>query len=103
MFTINCQYHGKIDFDFNPYREHGRDELAGHMRDAFWSLRHETVGKTLKGYEEVGLRFFWRFLDELHAADEPITRLDQADRKLLDRFLAWLELQVAIKGKNKGR
>jgi integrase len=103
VFTIHCQYHGKIDFDFNPYREHGRDELAGHMRDAFWNLRHETVGETLKSYKEVGLHYFWRFLDELHAADEPITRLDQADRKLLDHYLAWLDLQIATKGKNRGR
>ena len=74
-FTIHCQYHGKIDFDFDPYREHGRDELAEHMRDAVWSLRHEMIGNTLKSYEEAGLRYFWRFLDELHDANEPITRL----------------------------
>ena len=50
-FTINCPYHGKIAFDFNPYRENGRDDLAGHLRDAIWSQRHEVVGITLKGNE----------------------------------------------------
>lgn len=100
-FTINCPYHGKIVFDFNPYRENGRDDLAGHLRDAIWSQRHEVVGVTLKGNEEVGVRRFCRFLDDLDVAGESITRLDQIDRKLLDRYLAWMELQVTTKGKNK--
>jgi hypothetical protein len=88
-FTINCPYHGKIVFDFNPYRENGRDDLAGHLRDAIWSQRHEVVGVTLKGNEEVGVRRFCRFLDDLDVAGESITRLDQIDRKLLDRYLFW--------------
>ena len=99
-FTINCPYHGKIVFDFNPYRENGRDDLAGHLRDAIWSQRHEVVGATLKSYWE-GMRTLLRFLDDLDVAGESITRLDQIDRKLLDRYLAWIELQVTTKGKNK--
>lgn len=102
-FAINCEHHGKIEFDFNPYRENGREDLAGHLRDAFWSLRHELVGATLRGLESRGLRYFRRFLDGLHATGEPITSLDQIDRKLLDRYLSWLELQTASKGKNKSQ
>ena len=102
-FTIDCPHHGKITLDFNPYRERGRGDIAGHMRDACWSLRHEVVGITLKGCEEVGVRRFWRFLDDLDASGEFITRLDQIDRKLLDRYLAWMELQTAITGKNKNQ
>jgi integrase len=103
-FTVNCPHHGKIYLDFNPYRMNGRDDLAGHMRDAFWSLRHEVVGATLKSYDNSGLRRFWNFLNELHIAGELVTRLDQIDRYLLDRYLAWLELQVVkSNSKNKGQ
>ncbi|HJV50644.1 MAG TPA: tyrosine-type recombinase/integrase [Noviherbaspirillum sp.] len=102
-FTIDCEHHGRIEFDFNRYREQGREELAGHMRDAVWSLRHELIGKTLVGHENTGLRTFWRFLDDLAGAGEAITHLKQIDRKLLDRYLAWLELQVVSWGKNKGQ
>jgi hypothetical protein len=102
-FTIDCPHHGKINFDFDPYREHGRDELAGQMRDALWSLRHEVVGKTLQSYEKIGVRYFWRFLDHLDSAGEAITRLDQIGRQLLGLYLAWLELQIVTQGKNKGQ
>ncbi len=102
-FTIDSTNHGKIEFDFNPYRVHDRDELAGHMRDAIWSLRHISEGITLHAYNVNGIRTFWRFLDELHAFGESVTRLDQIDRMLLDRYLAWLELQIASNGKNKGQ
>jgi len=102
-YTIDCEHHGQIKFDFNPYRENEREDIAGHMRDALWSLRHEVVGKTLQGLEDSGLRTFWRFLDNLSAAGEFISRLDQIDRALLGRYLAWLELQTASKGKNKGQ
>lgn len=102
-FSIDCPHHGKIVFDFNHYRESGRDDITRHMRDAIWSQRHEVVGKTLKGYEQVGMRRFWRFLDDLNVAGESITCLDQIDRKLLDRYLAWMELQVVTYGKNKNQ
>ncbi len=102
-FIIDCPHHGKITFDFKPFCRGGRDELAGHMRDAFWSLRHQVVGITLRGYEKDGVRHFWRFLDALQSNGEPITHLAQIDRKLLDRYLAWLSLQVASEGKNKGQ
>lgn len=102
-FTIDSSHHGKIQFDFNSYREHGRDNLASHIRDAFWSLRRETEGVTLKGYEKQGIRPFWRFLDELLRNGEAITRLEQIDRRLLDRYLAWIELQVIPKGKLAGQ
>lgn len=101
-FTIDCPHHGKIEFDFDRLRKFGRDDLAGQMRDAVWSLRHELSGKTLYSYE-FHLRYFWRFLDELHTAGVPITRLDQIDRTLVDRYLAWLELQVVTTGRTKGQ
>lgn len=101
-FVIDCPHHGKIEFDFNRYRENGREDLAGHMRDAFWSLRHEAVGATLRNLEVQGIRYFWRFLDSLDAAGQSITSLNQIDRKLLDQYLAWMELQIASTGKNKG-
>lgn len=102
-FVIDCPHHGKIEFDFNPYRKNGREDLAGHLRDAFWSLRHEATAETLRSFVRSGCGYFWRFLDDLSAAGESITRLNQIDRKLLDRYLAWQELQVASQGKNKGQ
>lgn len=102
-FSIDCPYHGKIDFDFTLFRKGERDELAGHMCSAFWSLRHELVGVTLKNYYGDLLRGFWRFPVDLDTTGERITRLDQIDRQLLDRYVAWLELQVASTGKNKGQ
>lgn len=102
-FSIDCPHHGQIKLDFNPYREHGRDNLAGHMRDAFWSMRHELVGATLQTMLKDGLRVFWRFLDELYASGESVTCLNNIDRKHLNRYLAWLELQTVSKGKNKGQ
>lgn len=102
-FAIDCEHHGRVEFDFKRYCEQGREELAGYMRDAVWSLRHELVGVSLMNLENSGLRPFWRFLDDLAGAGEAITRLNQIDRKLLDRYLAWLELQVASTGKNKGQ
>src|ERR1035438_1925533 len=87
-FTVTYPYHGEITFDFNPYRRHDRDELAGQFRDAIWNLRYEMVGSSLRLREEY-LRYFLRFLDELLELDEPITQLSQIDRILLDRYLTW--------------
>lgn len=101
QFVIDCPHHGKIEFDFEPYRTNGRDDLAGHFRDAFWSLRHENVGVTLKG-RETPCRVFFRFLDALQATGEQIARLDQIDRELLDRYITWLALQTVSTGKQKG-
>lgn len=103
QFTIQCKHGGKFEFDFNPYREHGREEIASQMRDAIWSLRHEVVGVSLKAFERDGLRRFWNFLDDLVVTGELIVRLDQIDRALLMRYLAWLELQVVPTGKTKGK
>ncbi|MBP8276048.1 MAG: tyrosine-type recombinase/integrase [Propionivibrio sp.] len=103
-FTVTCEHHGDIHFDFNPYRANGRDDLAAHMRDAFWSMRREVVGATLQYYERSGLRHFWRFLDVLAVSGQMITRLDQIDRQLINHFLTWLDTEtVVIKRKNKGR
>lgn len=102
-FTIHCPYEGDLVFDFTRYRQHGRDNLASQMRDAFWTLRHERVGRSLRSYETHGLNYFWRFLDDLYAVGESVTRLDQVDRALLDRYLAWLELQLSTRGPTRGR
>lgn len=101
-FTIKCQQSQKeYPFDFERFRRNGREALARQMRDAIWSLRREVTGATLKGYWEKGVTF-WNFLDALEAAGEPLTRLDQIDRKVIDQFLAWMERQIATQGKNKG-
>ena len=102
-FTIDCPHHGQIKFDFNPYRENSREDLAGHMRDALWNMRHKFAGATLRTYLNVGLPPFWRFLDDLATTDEGISRLDQINRALLDRYLTWLELQLVSTGRNKGK
>ncbi|MBF8179763.1 tyrosine-type recombinase/integrase [Herminiimonas contaminans] len=101
-FVIDCPHHGKIEFDFRPFQKNGRDDVAGHMRDAVWSMRHTSVGATLYSYLNVGLRPFWRFLEDPASAGEKIKSLGQIDRALLDRYLAWLELQLVAGGKNKG-
>jgi integrase len=103
IFTIDCSYHGKIPFDFNPFRNNSREGLAGHIRDAIWSQRHESTGASLESYREA-IRRFWRFLDDLMTTGENITRLDQIDRKCLDRYITWLDLQFVPKGqKNAGQ
>ena len=103
VFSIRCEHHGEIKFDFNPFRQHGRDDLAGHMRDAIWSLRHELVGISLNALRKNGMGTFWRFLDALMERGVSITRLDQIDRELVDQYLAWLTIQPATAGKNKGK
>lgn len=103
-FTIECPHHGALPMDFGPLREHGRERLAEQIRDAFWSMRHEIVGATLRGYYTYVSRLFRRFLDDLHAAGEIIDHVGAIDRRLLDRYLAWLELQVNTKeGVDQGR
>lgn len=102
QFTIDCPHYGAVTLDFSPYRANNRDNLASHIRDAFWSMRHESVGASLAGIER-NLRLFLRFLESLRAAGTLVTDLHQVDRMLIDRFLAWLELQTASTGKNKGR
>lgn len=102
VFTFECEHYGLVRLDFSPHRRHGRDNFAAHMRDAFWNLRRELVGRSLENMER-HLRYFSLFLDDLAAAGEIITRLDQIDRRLLDRFLAWLAMRVSTRGQNKGR
>lgn len=101
-FTIECPHHGKVDLDFTSYKESGREELAGHMRDAFWSLRHEAVGESLRVMKK-HLHRFWSFLDELSHAGLSVTHLNQIDQAILERYLAWLDLQLVSHGKNKNQ
>jgi integrase len=99
---IDCQFHGPMIFDFEPFTLHGRVQLASQFRDALWSLRHESSGASLATYHS-GLQRFWRFLDDYAASNPPITRLDQVDRACLDSYLTWLELQtVPVGQKNAG-
>lgn len=101
QFTVTCQHHGEMTFDFTPYRSKGRENLAMHMRDAIWSLRNAVVGITLATCFD-GIAIFWRFLDDLEDAVQPITRLDQVDGRVIRQYLAWLAQQIVTRGKNKG-
>jgi len=101
-FTVKRPNFREKHFDFTPLRAGGRDDLAGHMRDAIWSLRHVSEGQSLESYFQQ-LDRFWRFLEDLARNGEVVTRLDQIDRRTLERYLAWLELQITIRGKNKGQ
>ncbi len=102
-FIIHCPHEGDLQFDFNIYRRHGREELASQMRDAFWSMRHTRTGRTLLSYRTHGLDYFWDFLDLQEQLGERITHLAQIDRSLIDRFLRWLDLRLATRGPTRGR
>lgn len=97
VFTIECPNHGTIKFDFNPYCVDGRGELAGHLRDAIWNMRHEVEGETLKNYAKC-IGPLYNFLEAITPAGTHITRLDQIDKTLLLRYVAWLGLQSTNKG-----
>jgi len=102
-FDYRCpQSNDDYSFDFEQYRINGRDVLAEQMRDAVWSLRHESTGTQLKSLEETGIRKFWKFLEALEVAGTAITRLEQIDRPIINQYLTWLDQQIVSKGKNKG-
>ncbi|OEZ85317.1 site-specific tyrosine recombinase XerS [Janthinobacterium sp. HH104] len=102
-FTIDCPNFGLIYFDFQEMRNYQRDEIAGSIRDAFWSMRHVSEGASLQSYLN-SIRKFWNFLDDFRLSGEAITRLDQIDRRCIDAYLTWLELQtVASNQKNTGK
>jgi integrase len=96
-FSIESKNHGSIDFDFSSMAVDGRPELAAQLRDALWSLRFESEGVSLQSYFWA-LRSFWAFLVDLESDGTRITRLDQINRKCIDRYLAWLELQLVGTG-----
>lgn len=98
-FVIDCRHHGPIELDFSSFRANGREELAAHLRDAVWGMRHSRVGVTLRSYRNL-LPAFFRFLDE--AAGPPITRLDQITREVLDAYIAWLGQQLRAEGRQRG-
>lgn len=93
-FEIKCPHHGKIAFDFTEFRRLGRESLAGQVRDAFYSLRHDITGATLKSYYKL-MRRFWLFLDSRKASGESLIDLKQINRSVVDQYLVWLELQMA--------
>jgi integrase len=104
QFMIDCPNHGQIRFDFEPFSRDGRHELAAHFRDAVWSLRHHVQGNTLHGFISSGLTPFWRFFDMLYAeSGRKIISLRDIDAALIHQFLAWIELQTVVKGKNRGK
>lgn len=80
----------EIQYDFSKLRDDGRDEIALEFRNALWNLRHEHAAASLDSYWYATQRF-WSFLTAHH---EPITHLKQVDRKLINQYLAWLELQT---------
>lgn len=102
-FTVTCPHHGPIAFDFNRFRTNDRERLSAQMRDAVWSLRNDLVGRTLHSFISGGLWPFWHFLDDLKVSGQIITCLAEIDEGTIRQFLAWLELQVVAKGKNKGQ
>ena len=55
--TVDCPHHGKVILDFTEHLGCGRDEIVGHLRDAFWSLRTEFVGTTLKSMFNTGYHY----------------------------------------------
>lgn len=101
-FSIDCPHHGRVSFDFTSFRSGGREALAAQMRDAVWSMRHEVGGRTLKNYWRY-IGYFWQFLQSVEMGREPVTRLDQIDRQLIDDYLVWLEHRVVPTGKKKGQ
>lgn len=103
VFNIFNSEYGEIEFDFNKFKENDREEIAGHFRDAIWSLRHESSGASIASYKE-SIRKFWRFLDSAANADIKITRLMQVDRECINRYLLWLETQtIPITHKDAGK
>lgn len=98
-FVIDCRHHGLTEFDFTVFRANGRDELAGHFRDAVWGMRHSHLGVTLKKYRDL-LSVFFRFLDEV--AGPAITHLNQISREVLDAYIAWLAQQLRAEGYQRG-
>ncbi|TLD46364.1 MAG: hypothetical protein FAZ92_01361 [Accumulibacter sp.] len=101
-FTVDCPHHGKVTLDFTPFAGRGRDDLLGHLRDAYWNLRKEFVGATLRNNFNGGFRYFWRFVEDTDPAAETLTHLSQVDRNVFDQFVAWLELQPALRGPREG-
>lgn len=103
-FTIQCSQSGaEYPFDFNFYRSNGRELLAAQMRDAIWSMRRALTGKSLSSYVSSGTLPFWRFLDDLDTSGEAVSRIDQVDRRLMVQFMSWMEKQIVVVGKNKGK
>lgn len=103
-FTIRCTQNGAdYPFDFTSYRTNGREPLAIQMRDAIWSMRRELTGKSLTSYVNSGILPFWRFLDDLASAGQSVISLEQIDRNLLMQFMAWMEVQIVVAGKNRGQ
>ncbi len=103
-FTIKCSQSGaEFPFDFNSYRTNERELLAEQMRDAIWSMRRALAGKSLTSYVSSGILPFWRFMSDLDASGEVVLSLNQIDRHLIVRFMSWMEKQIVIVGKNKGK
>ncbi|VFT53368.1 Uncharacterised protein [Pseudomonas aeruginosa] len=102
-FTISCQHHGEIRFDFDPWCRRDRDDLVMHVRDAVWSLRHELVGITLQGIFQQLATYFLPFLDDLEKSGCVVSRLSQIDEKVVRDFLAWLERRIAGGGRRTGQ
>jgi hypothetical protein len=92
-FSINSANHGEIFFDFSSMLENNREELAGHMRDAIWNLRYKSEGVSLLSYFSA-IKRFWLFLDDIRNNGFHVKKLVEIDRKCIDQYLTWLELQI---------
>lgn len=65
----------------------GRDRLVEALRDGVWRM---TCAESTKGACCGGLVYFLEFLDDCHAAGDPVSGLAQIDKRLLERFIHWL-------------
>lgn len=101
-FSVESKNSGVIIIDLS-YLQHGnRKDLAIHMRDALWSLRHESEIASLKTYES-SIKRFWNFLEDIDSNDQKINKLEKLDRECIDKYLVWLEMQtIPTKNKNGG-
>lgn len=103
QFTIDSKDSGPMKFDLSFLLKSDRLELATQIRDALWNLRYESETASLKTYH-VSIKRFWRFLDELDATGNYIKKLNQIDRKFIDQYITWLDLQVIpMSHKNRGQ
>lgn len=102
-FMITSKAYETVAFDFTPLQNRGREKLAEQIRDAFWSLRHESQAASLTSYF-VSITRFWKFLDYDSAHNALITDLSGIDQACIERYLAWLSIQIVpTRQQNSGK
>ena len=101
-FTIDCPHHGKIELTSiacaSTVATIWPDRCAMLSGACAMSFRAKPCTAMNSTSAISGA-----FLMNCTPPGAPITRLDQIDRTLVDRYLAWLELQVVTTGRTKGQ